>query len=170
MHHPPHRRWSPALLSTRPRLPRPRPVTEVVVATPVPVQLRVKLLAKPTGTPGERLVGITREGRLIASAPTAEPMIGPLATLLSEPVHLLLKARPTQAGVHSCLHALVPTRRAARALGLPVAACLGTARWVALPLGEFLLPASERHQPGDLRAEARAQLDQLLHGAPRPTA
>lgn len=166
MHHPPHRRWSAALLGTRPRLPRPRAVA--MAATPSPVQLRVKLLARPTGTPGERLVGTTHEGRLIASAPTPESMIPPLAALLSDPVHLLLRADPTEAGVQSCLHALVPTRRAARALGLPAAACLGIPRWVALPLGEFRLPAAERRHPGDLRAEARAQLDQLLRGGPTP--
>jgi hypothetical protein len=166
MHHPPHRRWSRALLDTTPRLPRPRRPVEVVLVTRVPFPLRVKLLARPTGVPGERLVGVTLTGRLLAAAPTPEAMITPLADLLAEPAALLLKVRAAPGGVHSRLHAVVPTHRAARALGLPEAACLTSPPGVALPLGELFLAASERRHPHDLRAEARAQMQLLLFGWP----
>lgn len=167
---PPHRRWDPALL-TSPR-PRRRPAcaaTPVTIVTARQVPLRPKLLATPAAVPGERMVGVTFRGRLITSAPLDERMIVPLATILMEPVNLLLDVRTTPAGVHGRLHAMVPTRRAARALGLPPVACLAFPPLVALPLGDLFLPGSERRHPGDLRAEGREIFRAILRDPAAPS-
>lgn len=167
---PPHRRWDPALLtSPRPRHRATCATTTATIITVRRVPLRPKLLAAPTGVPGERLVGVTYRGRLITSAPLDERMIMPLATILVEPVNLLLDVRPTPAGVHARLHAMVPTSRAARALGMPPGACLAFPQLVALPLGDLFLPGPELRHPGDLRAEGRELLRSILRDPAAPS-
>jgi hypothetical protein len=167
---PPHRRWDPALLtSPRPRRRATCAATSATIITVRPVPLRPKLLAAPTGVPSERMVGVTFRGRLITSAPLDERMIMPLATILAGPVNLLLDIRTTSAGVRGRLHALVPTRRAARALGLPPGACRACPRLVAIPLGELFLPGSERRHPGDLRAEGHELLRSILRDPAAPS-
>ncbi|HEX8693667.1 MAG TPA: hypothetical protein VF746_14690 [Longimicrobium sp.] len=159
MPQPPHRRWNSADLPDAP------PAREIAVSGHA-VALRVLVLAEPTGVPGERLVAVTLGGRMIARAPLPEAMIGPLAAILAEPVHLLLAMRPAPLGVESTLHVVVETRRAARALGLPPAACWSSPPFAAIPVGDFVRADDERRHPHDLRAEAADQLRFILTTGP----
>lgn len=155
----PQRRWNPADLADTPD-------ARAVAVSEHAVRLRVLILAEPTGTPGERLVAVTLRGRMIARTPLPEAMIGPLAAILAAPVHLLLAMRPAPLGVVSTMHVVAPTRRAARALGLPPTACWGSPPFVAVPIGDYVRAHDERRHPGDLGAEVADQLRYVLTVGP----
>lgn len=155
----PQRRWNSADLAETPD-------ARAVAVSGRALRLRVLILAEPTGTPGERLVAVTLRGRVIARAPLPEAMIGPLAAILAAPVHLMLAMRPAPLRVVSTMHVVAPTRRAARALGLPPAACRSSPPLVAVPVGEYVRAHDERRHPGDLGAEVTDQLRHLLTVGP----